>query len=277
MEKILNNLGIKNVIKNIKRRIYEIIEKANPGDKASNLFDWFIIWLILLSICFIIIESFDFKNEKILALLNIFEIVSVIIFTIEYLLRVWTADLANKKKSPFRSRFEYMVSFYGLIDFFAILPFYLPIFIAVDLRFIRILRLFRIFRLLKINRYSNSISLIKKVIKSNKEELLITIFSASILILFSSCIMYYVEKNAQPDQFGNILATVWWSVATLTTVGYGDIYPVTPLGKIISGVIAILGIGIIALPTGIISSGFITELTKAKKKKCPHCGKKIES
>lgn len=261
----------------IKKRIYEIIEKAQGIDKTSKVFDWFIMTVILLSIFSIIIESFDIKNEKVIFLLKSFEIISVIIFTIEYALRVWTSDLVDKERKPILSRIKYMVSFYGLVDLMAILPFYLPMFVAVDLRFIRILRLFRIFRLLKMNRYTNSISLIKKVIRSKKEELFVTIFSASILILLSSCIMYYIEKNAQPNQFGNILSTMWWSVATLTTVGYGDIYPVTPLGKIISGLIAVLGMGIIALPTGIISSGFITELVKNKKKKCPHCGEKIDA
>ena len=261
----------------IKKRIYEIIEKAKPNDKTSEIFDWFIITVILLSILQIIIESFDFKNEKIIASLNAFEIISVIIFTVEYGLRVWTSDLVDKRKNPILSRLKYMTSFYGLVDLLAILPFYLPMFITIDLRFIRILRLFRIFRLLKINRYNDSIFLINKVVKSKKEELLITIFSASILILLSSCIMYYIENNAQPNQFNNILSTTWWSVATLTTVGYGDIYPITPLGKIISGIIAILGIGIITLPTGIISAGFVAELTNQnKKKKCPHCGKAIE-
>ena len=167
----------------------------------------------------------------------------------------------------------------AIIDLLAILPFYLPFIIPVDLRFLRMLRLLRLLRILKLNRYNDSMDIIIKIFKREKEKLITTFFVMAILILFSSSLMYYVENEAQPDKFPNIVASLWWAVATLTTVGYGDIYPITSLGKLFSGVIALLGIGLVALPTGIISSGFITEVNnnKAEKEKtCPHCGGKLE-
>ncbi len=258
---------------NVKTRVFEIVEKAKPNDIPSKIFDWSIIVLITLNIAAIIIESFQSLDAVLIKILYYFELTSVTVFTVEYLVRVWTSDLIFKKKNKVVARLLYMISFYALIDLFAVLPFYLPLLIAIDLRFIRVLRLFRILRLLKIDRYNNSLSLITKVIKAKKSELIVTTFITTILILFSACIMFHVENEAQPDQFNNILSTIWWAVATLTTVGYGDIYPITPLGRLISGVMVLLSIGIIALPTGIISSGFITEIAHRRtSKKCPHCG-----
>ena len=204
-------------------------------------------------------------------------IISVIIFTIEYFLRIWTAKLCfPKAKYP---EIKYVLSLMALIDLLAILPFYLPFIITCDLRFLRMLRLFRLLRIFKINRYNNAMTTIEKVIKNEKEKLISTIFIALVLLLFAASIMYYIENEAQPEKFPNIIAAVWWAIATLTTVGYGDVYPVTVLGKILSGFVVILGIGLIALPTGIISSGFINEVNRKKSKRirvCPHCGKEID-
>lgn len=149
--------------------------------------------------------------------------------------------------------------------------------IPVDLRFLRILRLFRIMRVFKLTRYNSAMETIVRIMKNEKDKLLYTIFIMGIMIIFASSLMYYVENPVQPEKYPNILASIWWAVTTLTTVGYGDIYPVTPFGKLLCGIIAIIGIMIIALPTGIISSGFISELNNQKKTIiCPHCGKEIE-
>jgi voltage-gated potassium channel len=204
-----------------------------------------------------------------------FEYFSIVIFTVEYLLRVWTAPLKFPNSNI--PCLRYIVSFMAVIDLCAILPFYLPFVINVDLRFMRILRLFRLLRILKLNRYNNSLDLIGRVFKNEKEKILMTIFITILMLLLASSAMYYIENAVQPDKFPNILATLWWAVATLTTVGYGDVYPVTVLGKMLSGVIAILGIGLVALPSGIISSGLIQEVSNEKKEKrvCPHCGKEL--
>jgi voltage-gated potassium channel len=257
----------------IKKRIFEIIEKAErEDDKVSIFFDFFILILIVVNVAAVIASSHKPFEERFYTQLHIFELVSVIIFTIEYILRLWTAKLKFPDvKHPY---IKHSFSFMALVDFAAIIPFYLPFLIAIDLRFLRILRLFRILRILKLNRYNNSLSLMGQVLKNEKEKLIMTIFIMFMLLLLASSTMFYIENEAQPDNFPNIISTVWWAIATLTTIGYGDVYPVTAIGKVLAGVIAILGIGIIALPTGIISSGFVSEISR--KNVCPHCNKELE-
>ena len=162
----------------------------------------------------------------------------------------------------------------ALIDLLAILPFFLT-FISLDLRFIRTLRLFRLFRVFKFVRYSNSLRLFGKVIKHKKEELIVTATIMFVLVILTSSFIYLAEHEAQPDKFTDIPSSMWWAIVTLTTVGYGDVFPVTPLGKIFAAIIAILGIGMFALPTGILGASFVEEIDKMKAKEkasCPHCG-----
>ncbi len=234
----------------------------------SKTFIKFIYTLIILNVIAIILESYKELRIEYGSYFRIFEIISVIIFTIEYVLRLWT----SKKKLKF------VFSTFGLIDLIAILPFYLPFLFAFDFRILRILRLFRMLRVFKLGRYSKSLKLISNVLKDTKAELSITIFVAFILLVFSSTLMYYVENDAQPENFASIGHSFWWAIATLTTVGYGDVYPVTGLGKFLSAIIALIGIGFVALPTGIISSAFIERIKENKevKCKCPHCGGDIK-
>jgi voltage-gated potassium channel len=268
----------------MRERVYQIIGKNDNPSTVSKVFDLALISLILLNITSVIISSFQGLSDGMLKFLSAFEIVSVIIFTLEYLLRLWTSPLLYPdSKHP---AFKYAFTAMAIIDLLAIAPFYLPFLISFDLRFVRMLRLFRLLRIFKLNRYNDAINIIGQVVKREKEKLLTTILFTSIIIIFASSIMYYVENEAQPDKFPNIIASVWWAVATLTTVGYGDVYPITALGKVLSGLIAVLGIGLVALPTGIISSGFVVEMSnqkqaddkKADEKKhvCPHCGKTFE-
>lgn len=260
--------------KKIKSKIFKIIEPAEKADISSLIFDGFIISLIILNVLAIILESYQVLSDKYYSYFRLFEIISVTIFTIEYLLRLWTADLKFIKENKIISRLLYLITPLAIIDLLAILPFYLPLIIPFDLRFLRILRLIRIFRLFKIQRYSKSLKLITKVLNDKKEELFVTVFITFLLLLIASTIMFYIEHDVQPENFPNIFSSFWWAVATLTTVGYGDIYPITGWGKFLSGIIALLGIGLVALPTGIISSGFMKEIHKNKKKecKCPKCG-----
>lgn len=162
----------------------------------------------------------------------------------------------------------------AIIDLLAILPFYLP-FVGVDLRLLRMLRLLRIFRLFKIARYLKALNLMKRVFSKKKEELIIALIFTIFLLLIASTLMYYVENEVQPENFSSIPETMWWGIATLTTVGYGDIYPISGLGQILGGVIAIIGIGLFALPTGILAAGFSEELSQVKFKEnnCSTCGK----
>ncbi|MDP2423753.1 MAG: ion transporter, partial [Bacteroidales bacterium] len=187
------------------------------------------------------------------------------------------SDLTHPSTGRIKSVFKFVFSFYGLIDLFAITPFYLPFLIKIDLRFLRVLRLMRFFRLLKINRYNNSLNLIWAVIKEKKSELAITGFVSLLILIIASFFMYEIEGDIQPDKFPNIFSCFWWGIATLTTVGYGDVYPITAMGQFISGIIAILGIGLVALPTGIVSAGFMEKIGKRNSTdKCPHCGKDMK-
>lgn len=244
----------------IRYRIFEIIEPAERNDKISKIFDRTILILIVVNIISIILESFDSFNKLYSQQLYYIEFISIVIFTIEYILRIITSDLLYHNTNKIKSVVDYMKSPMAIIDLLAIIPFFLPMLIPIDLRILRILRLTRLFRIFKINRYSKSLKLIAKVLHRKKEELVITLFITFLMLLLSSSIMFLLESEQQPESFPNIIASTWWAIATLTTVGYGDVYPITIMGKILSGIIALLGIGLVALPTGIISSGFIEEL-----------------
>jgi len=264
-------------------RVFQIIEKAETDDLWSRVFDLFIVTLIMLNVVAVVLSSYASVSKIYGSLFDVFELVSVIIFTIEYGLRLWTAQFKYPQLGAASAVFRYLISFMALVDLAAILPFYLPMLFPFDLRFLRILRVTRIMRILKVHRYTESLQMIARVLKSRAQDLIVTVFITSLLLLLASSVMYYLENEAQPSQFPNIVASFWWAIATLTTVGYGDVYPVTVGGKIISGIIAVLGIGLVALPTGIISSGFLDELQRKRSKRivpvvsCPHCGRALES
>ncbi|MDN5201320.1 ion transporter [Fulvivirgaceae bacterium BMA10] len=265
----------------LRRKIFEIIHQDKNASKLNGAFSLFVMILILLNVLAIILESFKGARDAYSDFFHDFEIFSVAVFTIEYLLRIWTCDLLYKESNKLKAMSKFIFSPLGLIDLLAILPFYLPLIIAFDMRFVRILRVVRLIRIFKLNRYSSSLKLIMDVIKEKKAELGVTLFMSFVLLFISSTLMFYIEGSIQPEAFPNILATFWWAIATLTTVGYGDVYPVTEWGKILSSIIAILGIGMVALPTGLISSEFMDKFSGTKKeeaksvKYCPHCGEKI--
>lgn len=258
----------------LKYKTFKLVEKGSHGSRINSLFDIIIMVLILLNVFAIILETFPHLYNKYKYLFKLFELISVIIFSTEYLMRIYVSDLTHPSSSKIKSAFKFIFSIYGLIDLLAILPFYIPFIIKIDLRFIRVIRLTRFLRILKINRYNNSLNLIWTVIKEKRTELVITGFITFLVLLVSSFVMFHVEHEQQPEVFPNILASFWWAIATLTTIGYGDIYPITGTGRFISGLIALLGIGLVALPTGIISAAFIEKIN-SKNKKCPHCGKEI--
>ena len=261
----------------MRKRIWEIVEAAKPGDIASRTFDVFILSLIFLNVLAVMLGTVESINQRFDLFLFYFEVFSVVVFTIEYCTRVWSCTAYQQYSKPIAGRLNFIIQPMPIIDLVAILPFYLP-FIGLDLRFLRVLRLFRILRIAKIGRYYSSLRIIKNVIKSKKEELILTTIIMMLLMVVSASLLYYCENTIQPDLFPSIPATFWWSVMTLTTVGYGDVYPVTIAGKFFAGIIAILGIGMFALPTGILGAGFVEEIQKRKAgtQKCPHCGKEIE-
>ena len=249
----------------IKKTVFRIISKAEDGDLASQVFDWSIMALITLSIVSIILESFNSIYNKWQSTFQLFETITVVVFTIEYVLRIWTADLLYPgSKHP---RLKYIFSFMAIIDLLAILPFYLP-FVSADLRFLRMMRLFRLFRLLrvfKLGRYFEALQVIVKVIKTSAPQLVMSVALCFFVMLFSAIIMYTVENPVQPEQFPNVISSLWWAICTLTTVGYGDVYPITAIGRLFASIISLVGIGIIAIPTGIIAAGFNQVISKDKK------------
>lgn len=262
----------------LKNKLYQVFIKSESKNIKSNIIPNFITLLIVINVFAVMLESVTSIHGPNKKLFYYFEVFSVIIFTIEYLIRIWTADIQYPKLSGIKAKLKFIFSFMGLIDLLAILPFYLPMLISVDLRMLRILRLIRIFRIFKITRYSKSLQMISEVFRRKKEDLFLTLFVTFLLLLVSSCLMFYIEHDSQPEAFPNMFQSFWWAVATLTTVGYGDVYPITGMGKFMSGIIALLGIGLVALPTGIISAGFIEimeERNITKTAKCPHCRKDL--
>ncbi len=266
----------------IKRRIFEIIELDNPGDTYSKTFKVFIITLIILNIIAVVISTVEEIYQKHQIWLDNFELISVIIFTIEYILRVWSSNVVPGYKHSISGRIRFILKPLVIIDLIAILPFYLPLLLP-NLIFTRSFRIFRIFRIFKISRYSDTTKLFAQIIKSKQEEIVIAVFIGLNLLIISASLIYFAEHEAQPENFPHIPAAMWWGVVTLTTVGYGDVYPITPLGRFLGAIVALIGVGIFALPTGIVASGFTEEIEKKRalnqQKKsivCPHCGRRID-
>lgn len=229
--------------------------------------------LIALSVTAVTLETVAPLSERYRNLFLGFEIFSVGVFTIEYGLRLWSITTVKKYSDPIFGRLRFATTAYMIIDLLAILPFFAGA-LLFDLRFLRALRLFRFGRVLKFSRYSSSLRTMGLVMNRKKPELIITFSATTILLFVSGSLMYFVEHQAQPEKFSNIPETLWWAVITLTTVGYGDVYPVTPLGKLLTGIIALLGIGLFALPASILASGFLEEQFDSRV--CPHCGEKLD-
>jgi voltage-gated potassium channel len=260
------------------QRVYEIIEVGKPGDRASKTFDAFLIAVIIANVAAVILETEKGLTPQFARALRMFDLGSVAIFTVEYLLRIWTCTRNPRFRRPLTGRLRYAITPLAVIDLLAILPFYLPLIIPFDLRFVRAIRLVRISRLLKVGRYSEALRLFGRVLRAKREELATAVFVLMILLIVASSLLYYAEHDVQPDKFSSIRSAMWWGVATLTTVGYGDVYPLTSTGKFLAAVISLLGIGFFALPAGILSAGFVDELRKRKEaeRTCPKCGAALE-
>jgi voltage-gated potassium channel len=265
-----------------KKKIHGLLHPEIVGDSRwDKVINSFIIILIILNVSAVMLETVpsfhDTPAKK--QFFHYFDLISVIIFSIEYVLRVWSSNHEEKYKHPIMGRLKYMVSAGALIDLLAILPFYLAAFIDLDLRMLRILRLMRFFRLFRLTSYLKSARLVINVFKSKFNELLLAFVLTMFLIIIASCLVYFAEHIKNPNQFTSIPATMWWAVVTLTTVGYGDMVPITLLGKIFASLILIAGVALLALPAGIITSGFLDEMRKMRQPRefrCPHCGKPID-
>jgi voltage-gated potassium channel len=248
----------------VKQRIYEILESSNPSDLLSLIDDWGVTILIILDVSNFILEtseeiSFNFNN-----FLGNIELISLTCFTGLYVLQLWCCTADPRYEHPLWGRLKYASTPLVIIDLLAILPFYLKI-IFPYISFLKETDILRLLRLLKLIRYSESLQAILQVIRTKKDELLMTLVTVFILLIFASSVMFFAERDAQPESFQSIPAAMWWGVVTLTTVGYGDVYPVTPIGKLFGAGLAFIGIGLFALPAGIIASGFSAEVQKRKE------------
>jgi len=218
--------------------------------RAGRTLDYFIQFMILFSLVSFSIETLPDLSDVMIKSLRYLEIFTVLIFTIEYVLRIAVAD----------KKLHYIFSFYGIIDILAILPFYLST--GIDLRSVRVFRLFRLFRAFKLLQFSEAASRLGKAFKDVKNEFIVFFIAAMFVLYISAVGIYYFENEAQPEAFKSIFHCLWWAVATLTTVGYGDIYPITAGGKIFSSIIVFIGLGIVAVPTGLIASSLSSSLKK---------------
>lgn len=247
----------------LKKRVFEIIQIGNRADIPSLLFDVFIVICIVLNIVVTFVLTFD-EISGFRPMLEALEFFTILLFSVEYILRVWTAEYLYPDRSRGRARLGFMLSFYGLVDLLTILPYFLPfIFLSGAVAF-RMFRVVRILHLFRINAHYDAFNVITKVLKDKRDQILSSVFLILVMLLASSLCMYGLEHEAQPEHFSNAFSGIWWSVSTLLTVGYGDIYPVTAGGRLMAIVIAFLGVGMVAIPTGIISAGFVEYYTKIK-------------
>jgi voltage-gated potassium channel len=261
VQSLLSNTMLK---VNIRKRIWEVLETGNSHDKASLYIDIFLISLILLNIVAVLLETVDSIYNQYKTQFLIFERLSTFIFLIEYILRVWVSIEAKKDNdSSLITRLKYMITWPAIIDLLAVLSGLLPMLFEVDLRLLRALRMIR---LLKFSRYFKVMNLLLGVLKEEKQSFLAAMFLLVIALLIASTGIYIFEKEAQPDKFGSIPESMWWAIATLTTIGYGDVTPITSMGKLFGAIIAIIGIGTVALPSGILASGFSDQLKRRQSK-----------
>ncbi len=247
-----------------KKRVFDIIQIGNRNDVPSTLFDIFIVIVILINLFITFFDTFD-ESVPYKDILDKVELITILIFTVEYVLRVWTAEYLYPKKEFLKAKIKFIFSFNGIVDLLTFFPYYLPVFFPAGAVAFRMLRVVRIFRLFRINSQYDAFNVILNVLNEKKNQLVSSLFMIVMLMVASSLCMYSIEHNAQPEAFQNAFSGIWWSVSTLLTVGYGDIYPVTTLGKFMAIVIAFLGVGMVAVPTGIISAGFVEHYSKIKQ------------
>ncbi|WP_371373387.1 ion transporter [Thalassotalea aquiviva] len=243
---------------NIKKQLYELLERGFEGHFWSKFVSGFIVLLIIANVSAVILESYAPIGEKYSLFFSLFNLFSVAVFTVEYIARVWVST----ESKAYKSRIQYIVSPIALIDFLAIAPFYLSFIFAIDLRYLRMLRMLR---LLKLTHYFNGIRLFIDVLKKELPSIGAAIMIMAVLVILSAGIIYSVEQKAQPEVFDSIPSAIWWSVVTMTTVGYGDVTPVTFLGKFISIFIMLLGVGVVALPAAMLAAKFGDELRTKRK------------
>lgn len=266
-------------------RVFEILRGTRDEDTLARVVNTAIVALILANVLAFILESVASLYARYGAFFDAFEVASVAVFTVEYLARLWAAPEDPQNTHPVTGRLVWMGTPLALVDLLAVLPFYLGALVPLDLRVLRVLRVLRIARVLKLARYSKALQAMGRVIRRKRSELVMTMFACALLLVLAASLMWLAEHEAQPTAFPDIPQALWWAVITLTTVGYGDVVPVTTAGRLIGALIAVIGIGFIALPAGLLASGFVEELNEEQQAaeeagetlpaRCPHCGELI--
>ena len=254
-----------NRFENFRARLAKVVEVGASDDFISRAYDFWITFIILLNLTVVILSTFSSIYSRNRVLLDTIEDISAAFFAVDYVLRLIAAKYIYRRGTELRSIGRYVTSFTGIVDLLSFLPAYLPVFFPEGAVAFRVLRIVRIFRLFRINAYYDDLNAIADVLSKKKQQLISSVFIVLVLILASSLCMYSVENAAQPEAFSNAFSGIWWSVSTLLTVGYGDIYPITTLGKILGIIITFLGVGMVAIPTGIISAGFVEQYTKLQR------------
>lgn len=248
----------------LRRHVHHMLGGEGHQDPWVKLIDYALIGLIILNIISVILESVATLQIAHGPVFHYFDLFSVAVFSVEYVLRVWTAVEHEDRRfhHPLWGRLRYMATPLAIIDLLAVLPFFLGIFVEIDLRAMRVLRLLRVF---KLTRYSSAMTMLIAVLKQEVKAVGAILFILAILIVFCASVMYLFEHPAQPNAFPDIPAAMWWAVVTLTTLGYGDVTPITPLGRLFAGLVAIAGVGMVALPSGILATGFAEQLRQRRE------------
>jgi voltage-gated potassium channel len=271
----------------LRHRVFLLLEGDRPRSSAARWVQRALALLILLNVTAVVLETVPSIQESWAGFFAWFEAVSLAVFSAEYLLRLWSAVEHPAHRAPLGGRLRWIASPAALVDLVAVLPGLIPA-SAFDLRSIRLLRLLRIARVAKLGRYSVAVQTLHNVVRTRAADLLSLLVMLLTLLVVSSTLMYFLEHEAQPRAFSSIPATMWWGIVTLTTIGYGDLVPVTAAGRLLGGVIAIIGIGMFALPAGLRGAAFVEELGRARAAAsrrhhagasgggaCPHCGKEL--
>jgi voltage-gated potassium channel len=261
-----------------KAHVYEILESQILERPIGRYIAGTLILLILLNVIAAVLETDTAMFQTYGRLFDLFAILSVFVFTAEYIIRVWCCTENPLYSDPVRGRLKYMATPVALIDLLVIAPFLLLPLLPLTHGTFQAIRFLRIFWILKISHYSRSLRTFGRVFSAKRGEIFMAFFIMLVLLILGSALIFFAEHDTQPDKFSSVIASMWWGIETMATIGYGDMVPVTPLGKFIAGIVALLGVGLFALPAGIFASGFIEELHRKEneesaQKVCPHCGR----
>jgi voltage-gated potassium channel len=272
----------------IKPRVYEILESRILEHPCGRLIAALLSILIFLNVIAAVLETDAAIFHSFGGMLDVFAVFSVLVFTVEYLLRVWCCTENPEFRDPVRGRLRYMRTPMAIIDLLVILPLLISPFLVASPGIFSLVRFSRIFWILKIGHYSASLKTLGRVLLAKRGEMFIAFFIMFVLLILGSALIYFAEHEAQPAKFSSVLASMWWGIETMATIGYGDMVPITPMGKVIAGIVALLGVGLFALPAGFLASGFIEEVNRKKEERlgvhremiagsaiCPHCGRDL--